>query len=225
MILIRYLILNQKESKNNNNDFNFAAMNKDECINEMRFSIVLSEKENHDPLINNQIFGSHQPFLTIFAEILDSNFDYFNPKPVQIELIQAKRSFSPQVKSLKWVFDREQFERSMKDSESNEAVLCDETGKIFEGLSSNFTALKLKDSKIILKTCPFDQILPGTILKSLINLIQSNDLNEIKIIYEHPYIHEIQEWKAAFLTSTSRFITPINQILVKTKNLHKLYLI
>lgn len=90
--------------------------------------------------------------------------------------------------------------------ESNEIILSDRFGRLYEGLSSNFFILR-SDGR--LQTAPLDQVLPGTVMKRVLELEGDDNL-----VFENPKIEEIDTWKGAFITSTSRLILPIDKIVI-----------
>lgn len=97
----------------------------------------------------------------------------------------------------------------MEDSklpESNEVILSDEDGNLYEGLSSNFFVIRSDGS---LQTAPTDSVLVGTVMKRVLR-----DWKYSGIVFEHPKIREIDTWKGAFITSTSRLILPIHKIFI-----------
>ena len=76
---------------------------------------------------------------------------------------------------------------------------------MYEGLSSNFFVIRSDGS---LQTAPIDSVLFGTVMKRVLN-----DWEFSEIVFEHPKISEIDTWKGAFITSTSRLILPIDKII------------
>lgn len=96
--------------------------------------------------------------------------------------------------------DRKRLEES-KAVDSNEVILMDEAGRLYEGLSSNFFVIRPDNS---IQTAPLASVLPGTIMKRI--------LTEETVVFEYPLVGEAGEWLGAFITSTSRLILPIHQI-------------
>ena len=90
--------------------------------------------------------------------------------------------------------------------ESNEVILCDHDGRLYEGLSSNFFVIR-GDGR--LQTAPPSEVLMGTVMKRVIEIEC-----EEGIVFKHPLIEEIDEWQGAFITSTSRLILPIDRIIL-----------
>lgn len=90
-----------------------------------------------------------------------------------------------------------------KSPDSNEVILVDESGRLYEGLSSNFFVIRSGDESI--QTAPLDQVLVGTVMKRI--------LDTEPVVFEFPRVEEIEKWKGAFITSTSRMILPVHQII------------
>lgn len=104
--------------------------------------------------------------------------------------------------------DRKVLEDS-KLPESNEIILADEEGNLFEGLSSNFFVIR---SDGALQTAPIESVLVGTVMKKVLT-----SWNYSEIVFEHTNIKEIDTWKGAFITSTSRLILPIHIVIHNNK--------
>lgn len=62
-----------------------------------------------------------------------------------------------------------------------------------------------------LQTAPLNCVLTGTVMK---RLLTEEDLNEMEVIFEFSNVEEIENWRGAFITSTSRLILPIHKILI-----------
>ncbi len=89
-------------------------------------------------------------------------------------------------------------------TESNEIILSDPAGRLYEGLSSNFFIIR-PDGR--LQTAPLSDVLSGTVLKRVLQKYDG------AVVFTHPKIDEIESWQGAFLTSTSRLILPIDTII------------
>jgi len=85
-------------------------------------------------------------------------------------------------------------------------LLQDSEGNILEGASSNFFVL-LSDGKI--ETADAG-ILSGSMRKLVLGVA---DKNGIPVSYKAPRFDESDRWQAAFLTSTSRLVLPIDEIV------------
>lgn len=104
--------------------------------------------------------------------------------------------------------DRKVLEDS-KSPESNEVILSDEDGNLYEGLSSNFFVIRSDGS---LQTAPTCSVLVGTVMKRVLI-----DWKYSGIVFEHPNIKDIDTWIGAFITSTSRLILPIHKIIIENQ--------
>lgn len=85
----------------------------------------------------------------------------------------------------------------------------DADGNLYEGLSSNFFIIRSDRS---IQTAPIESVLFGTIMKRVLK-----DWKYSEIIFEHPNVNEIDSWRGAFITSTSRLILPIHTIIHREK--------
>ena len=88
----------------------------------------------------------------------------------------------------------------------NEVLLSTEEGKITEGLSSNFFAIR--DGKLY--TAEQD-ILFGTVRGVVIEVCKEE---KIPVVLESPHTTDLKACEAAFITSTSRLVLPIDEIAV-----------
>ena len=95
------------------------------------------------------------------------------------------------------------------DPNSNEIILSDEDGNLYEGLSSNFFIINPAG---FIQTAPPSSILPGTVMNRICKEEWLNKFG-MKIVYECPRVEEICGWRGAFITSTSRLILPIHEIV------------
>lgn len=95
---------------------------------------------------------------------------------------------------------------ALKGDTYNEVVLLSPDGNLLEGLSSNFAVIT--NANVIL-TAPPTLVLPGTILKAVKHVVDSSHLTWKE---ECPDLAKRTEWKAAFITSTSRLLLPVDRI-------------
>ena len=90
----------------------------------------------------------------------------------------------------------------------NETLLC-ENNCVLEGMSSNFFALIENKDPLY----PFaimtaeSNILKGSVRSLILDICKAEN---IPIILEAPDLKDISDWKGAFITSTSRLLTPVN---------------
>lgn len=87
---------------------------------------------------------------------------------------------------------------------SNEVILIDDVGRLYEGLSSNFAVLDV-DNRLI--TAPSSAVLSGTIMEVV--KVVAGDMG-IVVVEEFPLVSRLCTYKAAFVTSTSRLVLPIH---------------
>ncbi|RKP19204.1 D-aminoacid aminotransferase-like PLP-dependent enzyme [Rozella allomycis CSF55] len=131
------------------------------------------------------------------------------PESCQVEFDVFQRT-NVNVKSSEWTFRNRQIFETKKSVDSNEVILIDEAGKVHEGLSSNFFVIKGNT----VFTAPLDSVLVGSIQTCVINICRRKS---IKLVFEHPLISDRENWDGAFITSTSRLILPINNMLFDGK--------
>lgn len=126
--------------------------------------------------------------------------DYENG--VRVVTCQFQRE-NPQAKQTAFISLAESL-RSILPLDTSEGLLIDEKGRILEGLSSNFFAVKNGE----IWTAE-DSVLPG-ITRGLI--FQVAKLENIPIRLNNISVSELAELQEAFLTSSSRSVLPIRQI-------------
>lgn len=135
-------------------------------------------------------------------------------KPVSVELHLAHRS-SATTKDSQWVHERQQIE--MWTGEANEMILMDAEGSLYEGGSSNFFAVTKAGT---IETAPLDSVLPGTMQKLVLDLVpqlaRSKDFEGVKVDFKCPTVQRLKQgdYKACFLTSTSRPVVVIEKVIV-----------
>ena len=104
---------------------------------------------------------------------------------------------------------------SKKPDFANETLLVDEKGLLLEGLSSNFFVLcpdplSRHPTNLCLMTAE-EEILKGTVRDVVLNLCKKMN-PPIPVILQAPNIADALSWKAAFISSTSRLLTPIDYL-------------
>mmetsp|Transcript_30970 Transcript_30970/g.38240 ORF Transcript_30970/g.38240 Transcript_30970/m.38240 type:complete len:131 (+) Transcript_30970:548-940(+) len=87
--------------------------------------------------------------------------------------------------------------------DTNEMLLAD-GGKLFEGLSSNFYAVK--NGKVITAD---EGILKGTVRRLILKVCQDQN---IPVVLQPPEVQDIKKWDGAFLSSTSRLLLPLTEL-------------
>ncbi|KAI8137854.1 aminotransferase [Fennellomyces sp. T-0311] len=126
---------------------------------------------------------------------------------VKVEVENKLRS-TPVVKDSQWVRDRAGLEKS-KAQDVNEVVLVDDVGNLYEGMSSNFFAVKTDDDgKPVVQCAPLEHVLLGTVMKIVMRVCEKH---RIPIEWSFPQIRDARanKWQGCFLTSTSRLLLPI----------------
>lgn len=132
-------------------------------------------------------------------------------KRVNLE-IEKKQRTSPELKDSQWVRDRSELEKN-KLQDVNEVILMDDKEQLYEGMASNFFAVKEVNDKPVIMCASLDHILLGTILKVVIAICEKND---IVIEWTFPMLQDAKEgkWIGCFITSTSRLLLPVEKIYV-----------
>jgi len=105
-------------------------------------------------------------------------------------------------KDSEWVRQRKHLEQKMP-IDTNEMLLAD-GGKLFEGLSSNFYAVK--NGKVITAD---EGILKGTVRRLILKVCQDQN---IPVVLQPPEVQDIKKWDGAFLSSTSRLLLPLTEL-------------
>jgi len=127
------------------------------------------------------------------------------PESVTVEARRAERH-NPTIKDTEWVRLRKKLEE-LKSPESNDVLLVTDTGDILEGSQSNFFAV---DEEGTLQTAPDDLVLPGTIRNIVISAAKEIG---IPVSMVAPKVEDATSWSSCFLTSSSRLLLPVNEVL------------
>lgn len=130
----------------------------------------------------------------------------------------------PAVKDSQWVRDRASLEKN-KGQEINEVVLVDDSENVYEGMASNFFAVRRRQqqqldedgvskSDYVIQCASLDHVLLGTIMKLVMALCEKE---KIDIEWVFPRLQDARagKWEGCFLTSTSRLLLPIETIYSK----------
>ncbi|KAI7896027.1 uncharacterized protein EV154DRAFT_493249 [Mucor mucedo] len=130
-------------------------------------------------------------------------------KRVKVDIEQESRK-APEVKDSQWVRDRSQLEEK-KSSEINEVLLMDDHEQLYEGIASNFLAVKMVNDKPVVMCASLDHILLGSILKIVLTLCEKH---HIDFEWTFPKLQDARDgkWVGCFITSTSRLLLPIETI-------------
>ena len=144
---------------------------------------------------------------TFSYKIFSIESNYLTPKiyleGVDVIIIDKNRE-SPEIK-----IRNDEFKLFVKNeldkSNTYEAILIDDSGKILEGSRSNL--FFIKDKKII--TSKMGSVLEGI---TLLNVLKVINQENIEIIRRDIYKEELKSFDGAFLTGTSIDILPISKI-------------
>jgi len=123
------------------------------------------------------------------------------PGPVKVEIRGAPRS-NAAAKDSEWVTERKKL---AKPGDVNELVL-EKDGALYEGLSSNFFALM--DGALYTAG---DNVLMGSVREAVLR--QAAALN-VPVVLAPPRLLDVGRWEAAFVSSTSRMLLPIDELCV-----------
>ena len=127
------------------------------------------------------------------------------PGPVRVEIRGAPRT-NAAAKDSEWVTERKKL---AKPDDVNELVL-EANGALYEGLSSNFFALM--DGTLYTAG---ENVLLGSVRESVLRQAAALD---IPVVLDPPRIDDVSRWEAAFVSSTSRMLLPIDELLVRRGN-------
>jgi branched-subunit amino acid aminotransferase/4-amino-4-deoxychorismate lyase len=125
------------------------------------------------------------------------------PGPVRVEIRGAPRA-NAAAKDSEWVTERKKLS---KPEDVNELVL-EANGALYEGLSSNF--FTLMDGTL---HTAGDNVLMGSVRESVLR--QAAALG-IPIVLDAPRLDDLPRWEAAFVSSTSRMLLPIDELTVRS---------
>ena len=89
---------------------------------------------------------------------------------------------------------RDHLEQS-KPGHVNEVLMCDASGRLSEGLTSNLFVIQ--DDTVL--TAPLETVLPGTIQRLVIMLCEHLKL---PFRFQSPEMNNASRWQGAFITST-----------------------
>jgi len=131
------------------------------------------------------------------------------PKPPVLVAIKAGERRDPQTKSTQWAHERLQYLEG--EEGANDVVLMHSDGNVTEGLSSNFGVVVGKT----VYTAPPGEVLAGTMLEHVLMICKELG---ITVKRECPNIKDFDNWDAAFISSTSRLLLPINRLKLSTEH-------
>jgi len=127
------------------------------------------------------------------------------PKPpIKVEIRGCPRH-NAKAKDSKWVSERKPLE-DLKGDDVNELILQSDDGTLLEGSQTNFYVIM--DG--VLYTAG-EGVLEGTVRHLVLKVCKEND---IPVSFHAPNLKDIMKWEAAMISSTSRLLLPIDEILV-----------
>jgi hypothetical protein len=120
---------------------------------------------------------------------------------VKVE-VEEKARTDPIVKDSQWVRERAGLERE-KPKDVNEVILMDHDGLLYEGMASNFLAIRSKaNGDPVVMCAPLDHILLGTILKIVIRICEKHN---IEMDWSFPTLQDAKDGKWEDCCVTSKF--------------------
>ena len=110
----------------------------------------------------------------------------------------------------------------ISENTTNSLPDCWKSTIITEGICSNFFAVYRvpgKERSLIIRTAGNDRVLGGTVRELLLEKYSENSKDEsepfhLSISTTPPTVDEIQDWVGCFLTSTSRLVLPISEVIL-----------
>lgn len=119
-------------------------------------------------------------------------------KRVKVE-VEKKERKAPEVKDSQWVRERSELEKN-KPKDVNEVILMDDNDQLYEGMASNFLAVKLVNEKPVVMCASLDHILLGSILKIVITICEKHN---IRLEWIFPKFQDAVDgkWIGCFITS------------------------
>eukprot|EP01138_Halocafeteria_seosinensis_P000500 gb/GECG01000514.1/.p1 GENE.gb/GECG01000514.1/~~gb/GECG01000514.1/.p1 ORF type:complete len:417 (+),score=52.60 gb/GECG01000514.1/:1-1251(+) len=103
-----------------------------------------------------------------------------------------------------WVHTRRELEKKMSEDMEETLLIEFSSGRLMEGLQTNFMAI----IDGVLYTAG-DNVLNGTVRQLV---LEECDANGIPYKLEGPLLSQAHLWEAAFITSTSRLILPVDEL-------------
>jgi hypothetical protein len=126
------------------------------------------------------------------------------PPPILVEAFGAPRS-SAAAKDSAWVAQRRGLEAA-RGAGVEEVLLVGAGGRALEGLQTNFFAV---DGAGVLRTAGEGAVLAGTVRGIVLEVCAREG---IPVALEAPALGGAAGWRAAFLTSTSRLLLPVDAV-------------
>jgi thiol oxidase len=124
------------------------------------------------------------------------------PPPIRVEVRGSPRS-NAQAKDSSWVAERGPLEALMRP-DFNELLLATEDGQILEGSQTNFFVLM--DGSLVTAG---EGVLAGTVRRLVLEVCEREG---VPVTLRPPRQDECTRWSAAFISSTSRLLLPVDAI-------------
>ena len=105
-----------------------------------------------------------------------------------------------QLKLSAWIRDRKKFEQSL----NGDVLLCTRNGRILEGTTSNFFAVR----RACVETA-LDGVLKGTARALVIKACKTRG---IRVVFRAPRVCEARQWAEAFTTNAIRGVCPVSRL-------------
>ncbi|KDO24001.1 hypothetical protein SPRG_10698 [Saprolegnia parasitica CBS 223.65] len=125
-------------------------------------------------------------------------------KYIQVEVAGTPRK-NPLVKDLQWAKDRQALYDAMRPDTEELVLMEPSTRLLYEASQSNFFVVQ--DETVVTAD---DGILKGT-MRDLV--LEACDALSIPVRLTPPSMDDAPRWSGAFLTSTSRFVLPIQHLI------------
>lgn len=135
--------------------------------------------------------------------------------PIKVSIMGETRE-NPTEKSAAWIAQRKSLEQRLNARDVHEALLTrvrssdDDTNGVAEVCEGTQTNVFVVDRGGVVWTAS-DGVLEGTVRKIV---LEQCAVNGIPVSLGAPRANDLHHWDAAFLTSTSRLVLPINEIRV-----------
>jgi thiol oxidase len=133
-------------------------------------------------------------------------------QPVKVQ-IGGKPRQNALAKDSAWTRQRRELEDA-RPKDCNEVILMDDDGHLFEGLQTNFYVLK--DGKL---HTAGKGILEGTVRKMLLEECVKEGF---PVCLNAPNIVDMDQWQGVFISSTSRLLLPVSEVVYSDKSSGKI---
>lgn len=180
----------------------------EQLIRAIRYLLEPFKAQNLEHRITVLLLPTDPPSMKLAREDLPSP-----PLTAQVEFCRAMRE-NPEAKTTSWISQRSSAENS-KLPDTNEVILVDGQGDIYEGLSSNFAVINEDaQGQIYIMTAPRGKVLTGTMIELVREICPTLGLDFRE---GFPHLDELDTYKAIFITSTTRLVLPINRLILRDK--------